>query len=209
MLLVLNDPDSCTGGTDLSLNLECITWSSSEWSNGVLSGYTENLGSKRDTLLGVSKQDGELKEWQYPNMGPTDQKNLKSSHRKRKGKHLFPLICFSLVILMGSEHIFDCDATPTVSMIVTLLIGFTRFGRLSKMSASSHRFLSCPSGPKCYKKADQHPCRAVTVMTILKESSTRLSASRKTRLPSFRCETIVRLLLTRQELFTPTVRFAN
>ena len=30
VLPVLNDPDSCPGGTDLSLNLECITWSSSE-----------------------------------------------------------------------------------------------------------------------------------------------------------------------------------
>ena len=51
----------------------------------------------------------------------------------------------------------------------------------------------CPSGPECYKKADQHACGAVTVMNILKESGTRLSASRKTRLPSLRCETTVRL----------------
>ena len=62
MLSVLSDLDSHTGGTGLPLNRDCMTWSSSEWSNRVLSGYTESLGSKRDTLLGVSKQDSELKE---------------------------------------------------------------------------------------------------------------------------------------------------
>ena len=75
-------------------------------------------------------------------MVPTDQKNLKSSHRKRKGKYLFPLVCISSVILMGSELTFDCDVAPTVSVTVTSLSGLRRFGRLSNEPASSHSFLS-------------------------------------------------------------------